>query len=147
MKETDVPQDQAILGPWHEICYALDEGGRYVLAPSAGWDPANLANRQAWETIAAEVARAVSAVRRGVESPLSYHMAVQQMDVALLARYVKLSRWRVRRHLRPEIFRKLNPQLRERYAAVFRLAAADLDRLPEHPEIACEVLGGEAPAP
>ena len=145
MKATDVPQDQAILGPWHEICYALDEEGHYVLAPSAGWDPANLANRQAWETIAAEVTRAIAAVRNGTASPIAYHMAVQQMDVALLARYVKLSRWRVRRHLRPEIYRKLKPLLRERYAAVFRLSVSDLDRLPESVDVPGIGSGEEPP--
>lgn len=135
MKHEDVPQDKAILGQWHEICYALDSDGRYVLAPSAGWDPANVANLQAWEVIAEEVARAIEAVRSGEASPLAFHMARCQMDVGLLAGYAQLARWRVKRHLRPAIYRRLKPELRARYARIFGVAAEQLDCIPEQPEL------------
>lgn len=135
MKRKDVPQDKAILGQWHEICYALDEDGRYVLAPSAGWDPANVANLQAWEVIAEDVAAAIEGVRAGKASPLAFHMARCQMDAGLLAGYVQLSRWRVKRHLRPAVYARLKPELRERYARVFGVAAQELDRIPEKPEL------------
>lgn len=135
MKSEDVPQDKAILGQWHEICYALDQDGRYVLAPSVGWDPANVANLQAWEVIAEAVAEAIEAVRSGEASPLAFHMARCQMDAGLLAGYVQLARWRVRRHLRPAVYARLKPELLERYARVFGVAAAELDRIPEKPEL------------
>ena len=47
MKKEEVPQDAAIFEHWHEITYALDDQGRYVLTPSLGWDASNLANLQA----------------------------------------------------------------------------------------------------
>jgi hypothetical protein len=135
LKREDVPQDKAILGQWHEICYALDEDGRYVLAPSTGWDPANVANLQAWEVIAEDVAAAIEAVHAGKTSPLAFHMARCQMDAGLLADYVQLSRWRVKRHLRPAVYARLRPELRERYARVFGMTAQELDRIPEKPEL------------
>ncbi|MEZ4601648.1 MAG: hypothetical protein R2940_17805 [Syntrophotaleaceae bacterium] len=135
MKQEEVPQDEAILGRWHGICYALDEAGRYVLAPSAGWDPANVANLQAWEVIAEQVEQAIAAVRGGEASPLAFHMARLQMDIGLLAHYARLTRWRVKRHLRPEVFVRLNPKLRERYARIFGVALQELDRIPEKPEL------------
>jgi hypothetical protein len=135
LKHEDVPQDEAILGRWHEICYALDRDGRYVLAPSAGWDPANVANLQAWEVIAEEVERAIEAVRAGEASPLAFHMARLQMDVGLLASYARLARWRVKRHLHPKGYSRLKPELRERYARVFGVAAEKLDCIPENPEL------------
>jgi len=134
MKKEEVPQDTAILGPWRELFYAVDDNGRYVLAPSTGWDPANMANLQAWKAIAEEMKQALAAVRDGRTSPLAFHMARCQMDVKLLARYVGLSRWRVKRHLRPENYARLQPVLRQRYAQIFRVAPEDLDRLPkQHP--------------
>ena len=135
MRKQDVPQDEAILDRWHEICYALDDDGRYVLAPSAGWDPANVANRQAWKAIAEEVAEALAAIRAGTASPLAFHMARCQMDVALLASYVRLARWRVRRHLRPGGYARLKPDLRERYARIFGTAPERLDDIPDRPEL------------
>lgn len=135
MRSTDVPQDAALFGRWREIVYAVDENGSYVLVPCAGWDPANFANLQAWEAIAEEAEAALRGIAEGRLSPLAYHMALGQMDVPLLARYAGLCRWRVRRHLRPQVWRKLPEKVRARYAAVFRIDPADLDRLPQKPEV------------
>ena len=131
MQQTDVPQDAALFGRWHEICYALNAEGEYVLAPSAGWAPANLANIQAWEEIASSVNEAVVRVRSGAASPLLVYMHLNQMDLALLSRYVRLARWRVRRHLKPAPFARLTEPLRQRYADLFRIRPEDLQRLPE----------------
>jgi hypothetical protein len=135
LKSEDVPQDKAILGQWHGICYALNQDGRYVLTPSAGWEPANVANLQAWEVIAEDVGRALQAVWAGEASPLAFHMARCQMDVGLLAGYAQIPRWRVKRHLRPEVYARLKPALLERYARVFEVTVETLDSLPEKPEL------------
>jgi hypothetical protein len=133
MRKNDVPQDAALFGQWREIAYAVDESGNYVLAPCAGWDPANAANLQAWEVIAHAAEEALQGIAAGSLSPLAYYMAVNQMDVPLLSCYVGVARWRVRRHLRPAVWRRLGAGLRERHASVFRLSVLDLDRLPEKP--------------
>jgi hypothetical protein len=135
MRKNEVPQDAALFGRWHEIAYAVDEDGRYVLAPCAGWDPANVANLQAWEAIAEAAEEALKGIAKGSLSPLAFHMAVNQMDVPLLADYVGMARWRVRRHLRPAVWRRLSSALRERYAVLFRLSPGDLDRLPARPQL------------
>ena len=131
MLKEEVPQDAAILDGWKEITYAVDDRGRYVLLPSAGWDPANLANIQAWEAIAAAITAARRRVEAGEASPLAFHMACNQMDAGLLAKYAGIARWRVRRHLRPRSYQKLSPALRQRYAEVFRLSVDQLDILPD----------------
>ncbi len=46
-----------ITGQTQEICYAVDETGRYVLAPSAGWEPKNMANNQMNTGLLAKYAR------------------------------------------------------------------------------------------
>lgn len=135
MKKQEVPQHPGLFGDRKAVCYALDEEGGYVLASTAGWNPVNLANRQAWEELARELAAIHEEVRAGHKSPLAYHMAQRQMDAALLARYTRLSRWRVRRHLRPEIFARLDRELLARYAEVLQLSVEDLRRLPETPEL------------
>ena len=100
MLEEDVPQDEALFGELKELCYALDRDGRYVLVESAGWEPANIANIQAWETIRAEVADVLARIRAGELSTLAYHMARRQMTPKLLAGQMGLTRLRVgwRRH-------------------------------------------------
>jgi len=135
MKQQDVPQDAAILEQQSAISYAVDDDGRYVLTPSAGWDPSNLANIQAWQLIAEEIEAALIAIRSGKASPLLFHMVRNQMDAALLARYVRLSRWRVKRHLRAKHYAQLTAELRQRYAAVFRISEDTLDLLPERVDL------------
>lgn len=117
-----------------EIAYAVDETGRYVKVSSLGWEPKNVANAQAWEVITAEIDEAVRAVRAGERSPLAYHMVRHLMNPGLLADYAGLSRWRVRRHLKPRPFARLKPEILARYARVFNLSVPDLCRVPDEPE-------------
>lgn len=133
MLEKDVPQDQALFGDLKELCYAVDEHGRYVLVESAGWEPANIANIQAWETIRAEIADVLARIRAGELSALAYHMACHQMDPKLLAAYAGLFRWQVRRHMKPGPFRRLKTGLIRRYAAIFGISPEELLRVPERP--------------
>ena len=133
MLKNEVPQDKELFGDQREMCYAVDENGRYVLAESAGWDPANVANSQAWEAISSEIADILAKIRRGELSPLAYHMAANQMDEKLLAEYAGLFRWQVRRHLRPGPFSKISPKLRERYGSLFSIPAEELGKIPDDP--------------
>ena len=128
MEKKDVPQDEGIYGQWHGVCYATDENEKYVLTRSSGWEPANTANRQAWEVIELEIAEISEKVKKGEISPIAYHMAKHLMDVKMLAKYTGLPRWRVKRHLKPQAFRRINHALLERYAKVFNIPVEELVR-------------------
>jgi PHD/YefM family antitoxin component YafN of YafNO toxin-antitoxin module len=134
MQKNEVPQDEALFDGMSEVCYAVDETGRYVLAESAGWEPANIANIQAWEVIRSEVEAVRSKVHAGELSPLAYQMARNQMDAKLLSGYAGLFCWQVRRHMKPEPFSKLNPARLVRYAAIFKISVEELCRIPESSE-------------
>ncbi len=126
MERKDVPQDRGIAQGLREVCYAVDDSGRYVLVESLGWEPKNIANDQAWEVIDQQVAHEADRVRQGLASPLAYYMAKHLMHVGLLAQYVGLPRWRVKRHLKPGVFKRLKPALLARYAAVFEISVGQL---------------------
>lgn len=136
MKMSDVPQDQGMIDNpnLQEICYAVDEKGGYVLAPSAGWEPKNIANDQAWELIRKQVSAVISKIRAGKLSPLAYHMTKHQMSLGLLAKYAGINRFRVWRHLKPSGFERLTPDMRRRYADLFELSVDELDIFPALPE-------------
>ncbi len=126
MREDEVPQDQGIAEGLKEVTYAVDADGHYKLVPSAGWEPKNISNYQAWEVVAAQVAEARLAVLAGRVSPLAFHMARNQMDAALMAQYMGLPRWRVWLHLRPWGFKRLTTPQMESYAAMLRTTVAQL---------------------
>ncbi len=126
MKEKDVPQDVGIAEGIKEVCYAVDDEGRYHLVPSAGWEPKNIANDQAWELLDQQLDAVRQRVLAGELSLLAFHMAKNQMDLALLTQYSGLFRWRIRRHLRPEVFSNLKKPLLELYAALFKTSVDEL---------------------
>jgi hypothetical protein len=53
------------------------------------------------------------------------------MDIGLLARYVGMAGWRVKRHRRPVVFRRLPERILQKYATVFGLSIAELKTVPE----------------
>jgi len=132
MKRTEVPQDGGLFDGMHEIQYAVNENGRYVLEKSAGWEAKAVANSQFWRTVEGEVQQSIEDVRKGRLSPLRVYMALHQMDVRLLASHAGLWRWQVRRHLKPRVFAHLKPHLLERYAKVFNVPVDQLVRVPDN---------------
>jgi hypothetical protein len=134
MKIDDVPQDNGMIANYgHEICYAVDDQGKYVLSPSLGWEPKNIVNSIAWDVIHQQVADVLKQMHDGKLSTLAFHMVKNQMDVKLLAQYVRLPRWKVKRHLKPDGFKGLGTALLNRYADVFDIPVDQLLKIPEYP--------------
>lgn len=131
MRQRDVPQDEGLNQGLRELTYAVGDDGRYVGVPSVGWEPKNIANAQAWEVISHDIREQARLVREGRRSPIAYHMARHMMTPGLVADYVRLARWRVKRHLRPAVFARLKPEILQRYADLFRLSIAELKRIPD----------------
>jgi len=130
MRETDVPQDGGLNQGLKEITYAVAENGRYVVVPSLGWEPKNIANAQAWDVISEDIRNQARRVREGELSPLAYHLARNLMTAGLAASYVRLPRWRVKRHLKPSVFNRLKPEILQRYADLLGLSLAELNQIP-----------------
>lgn len=134
MKKAEVPQQnaKAFMGR-SKLLYAVDESGRYVPAPSNGWEAEEIVLDQAIEEFRRLTADAWRRAREGLTSPLEYHMYHERMDVVLLSQTTGYFKWRVRRHLRPGVFQKLPAKIRARYAEALGIEAAKLDLLPERP--------------
>ena len=134
MKKTEVPQQnaKAFMGR-SKLLYAVDESGRYVPAPSNGWEAEEIVLDQAIEEFQRQTADAWRRAREGLTSPLEYHMYHERMDLVLLSQTTGYFKWRVRRHLKPGAFRKLPEHVRQRYAEALGIEAAKLDLLPERP--------------
>ncbi|MCB0790688.1 MAG: hypothetical protein H6595_13375 [Flavobacteriales bacterium] len=133
MKKEEVPQDDANLleGKFKVVKYALNEKGEYVKVPSVGWEPENVALEQAWDVINERVEVALAEVRAGRASSLSYHMERNMMDPALLAQHMGIGARRVRKHLRPADFERLDAHTLQRYAEVLQVTVDQLKRVPE----------------
>jgi hypothetical protein len=71
---------------------------------------------------------------QGKLSPIAYYMEKNIMDVKLLASYIGLPRWKVRRHLKPTVFAKLDEMVLRRYADLFRISVEALTNFRGKPE-------------
>lgn len=134
MKKEDVPQDDGLNMGMREVTYARDQRGRYVKVPSLGWEPKNIANEKAWEQVNEQIEEQLRLIREGQKSPLAYYMTLNLMDTGLLASYMRLSRWRIRRHMKPGVFGKLRHELLAQYARLFDVSLEQL----KYPEAAHE---------
>ncbi|MCM4151370.1 hypothetical protein DHD05_07185 [Arenibacter sp. N53] len=130
MKKNEVPQDKSNLesANFKELCYAVDENGEYTTELSTGWDPKTIALNNAIEAINERISDSKQRVKDQKVSPLEYYMELHKMDLPILASYVGIWKWRVKRHFRPAIFKKLNKKTLQKYAEVFDITIDELQR-------------------
>ncbi|MBC8770130.1 hypothetical protein H4O18_19170 [Arenibacter sp. BSSL-BM3] len=130
MKKNEVPQDKSNLesANFKELCYAIDENGEYTTELSTGWDPKTIALNNAIEAINERISESKQRVKDYKVSPLEYYMELHKMDLPILASYVGIWKWRVKRHFRPAIFKKLNNKTLQKYADVFDITIEELQR-------------------
>ena len=128
MKKKDVPQDKSNLesANFKELCYAVDENGEYTTINSTGWDPKTIALNNAIEEINRRVNDAKERVLNNETSPIEYYMELHKMDMNVLASYVGIWKWRVKRHFNPKTFKKLSNKILQKYATVFGITIEQL---------------------
>lgn len=126
-----MPQDESKLEKANirEMCYAVDENGEYTTELSTGWDPKTIALDNAIKQIEERVNTAKERVLKNESSPLEYYMELHKMDLPILASYVGIWKWRVKRHFKPSVFKKLSQKTLEKYAEVFDVSVEELQNI------------------
>ena len=127
MKLDEVPQDHSsTYGGHSKLVYAVDDQGHYQGAQSDGWSTEAYATELAVIELEELAAAAHAAWQHGELSPLKYLMYRHRMDELALAQITGLWQWRIRRHFRPAIYRRLSTALLTRYAEAFGLPLEQL---------------------
>lgn len=135
MKKEEVPHDLGSLGKiTKEVCYATDETGKYTTQLSEGWNVKTNALDVTWEDIDNKVKAAKEKVLRGEASPILFFMEKSVMNIGILASYTGFFKWQIKRHLNPNIFKKLSPKKLTAYAEVFNVSVDDLKNMNVHDE-------------
>lgn len=130
MKKNEVPQDESNLSKSNmkELIYATDDDGNYTTALSSGWDPKTIALSNSLEDINERIAKAKEQVKNGKASPIVYFMEVNKMDLNILAGYVDMWKWRIKKHFKPKVFAGLSDRVLQRYAEAFNISINDLKK-------------------
>ncbi len=128
MKKEEVPQDKSFFKEEHgkELCYAVDEDGNYTTALSSGWEAKTIALDNALKEIGERIADARQRVLENKISPIVYYMEVCKMEPAVLASYMGMWQWRVKRHFKPAVFKRLREKTLQKYAEVFEITIEQL---------------------
>jgi len=71
-------------------------------------------------------------LQAGKISPVFYYMVMQDMGPGDLAKRIGISRRKLRKHFRPEVFEKMNDKIYQKYAVVFGITLTQLKELNIH---------------
>jgi hypothetical protein len=82
--------------------------------------------KQSWDVAAQRLEEVKELVIIGKLSPVAYFMEKILMEVPMLAAYMEIPKWRVRRHMKSKVFKKLKPELLDKYAGVFGITVEEL---------------------
>jgi len=133
MKVKEVPQDdiKTFKGFGTKAMYAVDENGQYTRIPTSGWEMEEVVLRDVVDDFAKLAEEAKSRVINGETSPIEFYMNKYFMDLPALAAGMGLAKWRVKRHFSPNVFKKLNEKMLQRYADFFNIELARLKQIEE----------------
>lgn len=109
-----------------EVLYVTDENDNYITANSIGWDAKKAALEESMELINERIEEARQNVANNIVSPIIYFMELNKMDLQVLAAYVDKWQWTVKRHAKPNIFKKLNDSTLKKYADTFGISVDEL---------------------
>ena len=133
MHKDDVPQDNnPILAGARKAMYAKDDSGHYVVVPSNGWEAEETVTSLAVQEYQLKCSDALDRGMKGTTSPLEYHMYANRLNIATLSQSTGIFKWRIKRHLRPKIFKELDENLLTRYADAMGISVEQLRCLPEN---------------
>ena len=82
--------------------------------------------KQGWDAAEQRLDEVRQLVRIGKASPVAFYMEKILMEVPMLAAYMEMPKWRVRRHLRMKVFKKLKPEILAKYAEIFVIRIEEL---------------------
>ncbi|HEX4851033.1 MAG TPA: hypothetical protein VFV08_09515 [Puia sp.] len=133
MKKQEIPHDLGALGKiTKEVCYAVDESGKYTTVLSEGWKIKAEALDVAWQDVQERIYSAFEKVKKGEASPILFFMEYRLMDVGIVSAYTGFWKWTVKRHLKPAVFKKLPESKLKKYAEIFEISMEDLKNMNVH---------------
>lgn len=132
MNIQDAPNDKENYKGKSEIrkkLYVTNDDGSYTSVTSDGWEVENFATTQAWHAVEDDIEAIKQRVLKGELSPIAYHMHKCLMELPVLARHVGKWQWQVKKHMRPDVYKKLDTSILEKYAHAFNIEVDQLNNL------------------
>ena len=106
--------------------YNMDDKGAFSHELKNNWGHKEITNKQTWIIAHERIDEARKRVLAGLSSPIDFYMETCIMDVKLLSEFVGIAKWRIRRHMKPSVFKKLSKKILQQYADAFEITIEQL---------------------
>jgi len=113
-------------GHFREMFYSYDENGNYDKRVRFHDDSDKIFIEQLWDVQNERIATARQKVLSGKASPIVYYMEKNLLDPLNLSMLAGISLWRVKRHFKQNVFKRLKDKTLQKYAEAFRLTIDQL---------------------
>jgi hypothetical protein len=111
------------------LIYSLDKNGKYFVTTPSEFEPAEIAHSFELADIQKRIEETRHDVLNGKISPLAYYLELNLMSPFRFSGEIGIPTWRVKRHLKPVVFRRLPYYFLERYASFFGISVDDFINL------------------
>jgi len=129
--QQDVKENQELIYTYNrELFYHFDKEKGFTAEVDYQNPDNQVIIKQSWDAAEERLETVRQLVTMGKASPIAYYMEKILMEVPMLAAYMDLSKWRVKRHMKSKVFKKLKPEILTKYAEVFGISVEELT----HPE-------------
>ena len=124
--ETPTGDNELIYTYNRELFYHFDKENGYTQKVDYQNPYNQVIIKQSWDAAEQRLEEVRQLVILGKASPIAYYMEKILMEVPMLAAYMEIPKWRVRRHLKSKVFKKLKPEVLAKYASIFEIPADQL---------------------
>ncbi len=123
------PQEEKYYTYNREIFYHFDKEKGYTRANDYQNSSNQVIIKQSWDAADERLQEVRQRVLAGIQSPVAFFMEKRLLEVPMLAAYMEIGAWRVRRHLKPGVFKKLSQPTLKKYADIFGITVEQLTSL------------------
>lgn len=113
-------------GKSRELLYYYDPQGKYEKKVQFMGDTVKVVAQQCWDVFNERIEEAKQKVLAGKVSPIVYYMEKNIADPSTVSKMAGISLWRVKRHFKPNVFKRLNEKILKKYAEAFRISVEQL---------------------
>jgi hypothetical protein len=117
------------MGKYRELLYNYNENGNYERNVGFHGEPERQVLEQAWDFFHERTEEARQKVLAGEASPVVYYMEKIYTDPLNLSMMTGISFWRVKRHMKPRVFKKLSDKTLQKYAEAFNISVEQLRKV------------------
>ncbi|BAS68337.1 MAG: hypothetical protein DSY43_03120 [Gammaproteobacteria bacterium] len=117
-----------------KIIYTINKQGQIKSTTGTGCDAEINALKEAIKEIEYNTKIALEQVKLSKISILAYHMHHQRLDVTMLAQATGQFKWQVKRHFKPNIFKRLPLKILRKYAVALDIDVNTLQNISDLPD-------------